>query len=86
MTAESANLLNGRKFYELDLPRSLGKIEAGEGEGQREAAWSSAARIDVEDAVAQVGFWLVSVATDYDLEAGSGGVQVEMFEIVEDVD
>ena len=65
-------------MQELGLPRRLVELEARDSDRQEEALWAGAAGIDVEDAITPMGFGFVSVATDDDVEAGDGGVEVEL--------
>lgn len=74
--------LGGGEFEELDLPGSFHQVEEREGDRQGETSRTSTAWIDVEDAALQVRFGLVGVATDDDLKAGSGGIEVELLQIV----
>lgn len=67
------------------LPGSLKKIESREANRERESAWSGAARVDIKDAVLPMEAGLVSVAADDDLKAGSFRIEIEFFQIVQDV-
>ena len=53
---------------------------------QVEALWTSAARVDVEDAIVPVRFGLVSVAADDNVETGDFRIEVKLFKVVQDVD
>lgn len=70
---------------EFRLPGRFRQFETGEAYGQREAARPGAAWIDIEDAIAPVRFGSVRVARDDDLNAGRLGIEVEVFEMVQDV-
>jgi hypothetical protein len=74
------------EIEEIRLPGSFEKVEASEGEGQRETAGAGAAGVDIEDAVAPVGFGFVGVSADDDVVSGGRRIEVEFLKIVEDVD
>jgi hypothetical protein len=80
------NHLGHLETQKLGLPRRLVELEARDSDRQAEALWTGAAGVDVEDAIMPVGFGLVSVAADDDVEAGGFRVEVELFKIVQDVD
>jgi hypothetical protein len=73
-------------MQEFTLPRRLEELEVCDGDRQVEALWTSAAGVDVQDAIMPVGFGFVSVTADNDVEAGGFRVEVELFKIVQDVD
>src|SRR4029450_8673596 len=64
------------EIEEIQLPGSFEKVEASEGDGQREAAGAGAAGVDIEDAVAPVGFGFVGVSADDDVVAGGRRIEV----------
>ena len=76
----------GREVEKFHLPGSFEEVEDGQGDGQGEASGAGAAGVDIQDSITTVEFGLVSVAADDDVKAGSFGVEVELFKVVEDVD
>jgi hypothetical protein len=80
------NRLGHLEMQDLGLPRRLVELQARDGDRQAEALCTGAAGVNVQDAVMPVGFGLVSVAADDDVEAGGFRVEVELFKIVQDVD
>lgn len=63
-----------------------GDLEAGDGDGVCRTARACAAGVDVEDAVAVVGFGLVAVPEYDGGKPGGVGVEGKVFEVVEEVD
>jgi hypothetical protein len=78
--------LGGREVEKFDSPGSFEEVQDGQGDGQGEASGAGAAGVDIQDTIMPVEFGFVSVAADDDVEAGSFGVEVELFKIVKDVD
>lgn len=73
-------------MQEFALPRRLEELQVCDGDRQVEALWTGAARVDVEDSIAPVGFGFVSVAADDNVEAGDFRIEVKLFKVVQDVD
>jgi hypothetical protein len=55
-------------------------------DGKFEATGTGAAGIEIEDSVARLLIWDVTVAADHNCEAGGSGIEVQFCQIVEDVD
>ena len=60
--------------------------QEGVGDGEVEAAGADAAGVQVEDSMAVVDGGFVGVAVEDDSDAGGLGIEVEVFEVVDDVD
>ena len=75
-----------QQVEKLGLPGSFGEVEAGDSDGQGEAAGTGAARVDIEAAFVPTGVGFMGVAGDHDLEAGDFGIEVELAEVVEHID
>jgi hypothetical protein len=70
---------------DLRIGVTVGQRDAGEGDGEREAARASAAGIKVKDAVAPIDGGLVGVAADDGPDAGGGRVQIEVVDGVDEI-
>jgi hypothetical protein len=70
--------------YEFDAERVGAQVEAGEGDGQLEAARTGASRIHINDAVFLELCGLVRVAANDHGEAGGLGIQVQRVQVVKD--